>query len=300
LLLLPAAVFAEVALYQAAVPLQGATEAHRVAAFGEALRIAAVRASGRPQAATNPIVVAAARDPSRYVQQYSVTAERVLKVGFDGRGVEQLLQQAGLPLWPAERPTVRVELFVPAVAGGTRAVLASERPPERAEIERAAQQRGVPLDWPQQVIDLAHARNPPVSAAGAVLFGVNSGAQIDWRFLHAGQGKQGQGDAAAGVDLAADTLAARYAPASTLGLSTQTVRVGGVTDLRAYAGLLEYLQSLSLVRAVSVDGLAGATVRLQLSVRGDLDLLRRIAALDTHLRATEPPGAAGTDFTWQP
>ena len=305
LLLLPAVAQADIALYQAAVPLQDATEAARAAGFGEALRIATVRASGRRAAATNRVIAAAAADPSRYVQQYSTTPDRMLKVGFDGRGVEQLLQQAGLPLWPAERPTTLVELFVPSVAGGTRAVLAAERPPERAEIERAAQVRGVPLAWPPQAIDLAQARNPSVSGATqAVLVGVSSGARIDWQFLHAGQKAQSQGGPSAGADLAADSLAARYAPASTLGLSTQSVRVGGVADLRSYAGLLEYLQSLSLVRAVSVDELTGATVRLQLSLRGDVELLRRIAALDTHLQAgvrvAEPPGAEGTDFTWQP
>jgi hypothetical protein len=308
LLLLPAAVRGDIALYQAAVPLQGATEAGRAAGFGEALRIAAVRASGRQAAATNPVIAAAAADPSRYVQQYSTTPDRMLKVGFDGRSVEQLLQQAGLPLWPAERPTTLVQLFVPSIAGGTRAVLASERPPERAEIERAAQMRGVPLAWPQQAIDLAQARSSPAAAAGsaaqAVLVGVSAGARIDWKFLHADQRTQTQGGPAAGANLAADSLAARYAPASTLGLTTQSVRVGGVTDLQAYAGLLEYLQSLSLVRAVAVEELAGETVRLKLSLRGDVELLRRIAALDTHLqagvRAAEPPGAEGTDFTWQP
>jgi hypothetical protein len=308
LLLLPAAGYADIALYQAAVPLHGPTEADRAAGFGEALRVAAVRASGRRAAATNPVVAAAAADPSRYVQQYSTTPDRMLKVGFDGRGVEQLLQQAGLPLWPAERPTTLVELFVPSVAGGTRAVLASERPPERAEIERAAQVRGVPLAWPQQAIDLAQARNPSASAGSgvtqAVLVGVGSGAQIDWKFLHADQRMQSQGGPSAGADLAADSLAARYAPASTLGLTTQSVRVGGVTDLQAYAGLLEYLQSLSLVRAVSVDEMTGEAVRLKLSLRGDVELLRRIAALDTRLqagvRATGTPGAEGTDFTWQP
>lgn len=308
LLLLPAVGRADIALYQAAVPLQAATEAGRAAGFGEALRIAAVRASGRQAAATNPVIAAAAADPSRYVQQYSTTPDRMLKVGFDGRSVEQLLQQAGLPLWPAERPTTLVQLFVPSIAGGTRAVLASERPPERAEIERAAQMRGVPLAWPQQAIDLAQARSAPASAAGsaaqAVLVGVSAGGQIDWKFLHADQRTQSQGGPSAGANLAADSLAARYAPASTLGLTTQSVRVGGVTDLQAYAGLLEYLQSLSLVRAVAVEELAGETVRLKLSLRGDVELLRRIAALDTHLqagaRATGTPGTEGTDFTWQP
>lgn len=297
---------ADVALYQAAVPLKGATEADRAAGFGEALKVAAVRASGRREAAGNPAVVSAASDPTRYVQQYSTTSDRMLKVGFDGRGVEQLLQQAGLPLWPAERPVTLVQLFVPSVAGGARAVLAGEHCPERDQLERAAQARGLPIRWPDQPTDLGSARAAlaaPGPAAGAVLVGVASGTQLAWSFAHLDTRQQGQGGAAAGADLAADALATRYAPASTKGVATVPVRVGGVTDVRSYAGLLEYLQTLSLVRSVAVDEVSGSTVRLNVALRGDLELLKRIAALDARLTAAKPDPAAGgegVDFTWQP
>ena len=99
--------------------MKGATEADRAAAFGDALKVAAVRASGRSAAASAARVVAAAADPMKYVQQYSTTADRMLKVGFDARAMEQLLLQAGLPLWPAERPVTTVYLFP---AGAARAV----------------------------------------------------------------------------------------------------------------------------------------------------------------------------------
>jgi hypothetical protein len=307
LCLLPGLACADVALYQATVPLHGATEADRTAGFGEALRVAAVRASGRRDAGSNAAIASAASDPSRYVQQYSTTSDRMLKVGFDGRGVEQLLQQAGLPLWPAERPVTLVQLFVPSVAGGSRAVLASERPPERDQVERAAQVRGLPIAWPQQVVDPGQARGrlaAPGAATQAVLLGVATGSHVDWSFSHLDLRTQVQGGAQAGADLAADALASRYAPGSTKGLNNVPVRVGGVTDVQAYAGLLEYLQTLSLVRSVAVAELAGDTVRLNLALRGDLDLLRRIAALDTHLQAgvrpETPAGGEGTDFTWQP
>jgi hypothetical protein len=305
--LLPALAGADVALYQAAVPLHGLTEADRAVGFGDALRIAAVRASGRRDAATNPVVASAASDPSRYVQQYSTTSDQMLKVGFDGRGVEQLLQQAGLPLWPAERPVTLVQLFVPSVAGGARAVLASEHPTERDQIERAAQARGLPIAWPQQTVDLAQARarvSSPGAANQAVLLGVVAGGPGDWSFGHADLRNQGQGGPQAGVDLAADALASRYAPASTQGLNTVPVCVGGVSDVQSYAGLLEYLQTLSLVRAVAVEELSGSNACLKLSVRGDLDLLRRIAAFDARLqpgtKGSGTPGSEGTDFTWQP
>jgi uncharacterized protein len=293
---------ADVALYQATVPLQGTTAADRNAAFGEALKMAAVRASGRSAAATAPRVVAAAAQPEAYIQQYSTTAERMLKVGFDGRAMEQLLQQAGLPLWPAERPMTLVLLFVPAVAGGARAVTAAEHPPERVELERAAQARGVPLAWPVESIEPAAAR-ARLAGPGSVLTGVSTAGGYDWSFAHAGQSATARGALAAGADLAADTLAARYAPASTRGLETVTVRIGGLADLAAYAALTVYLEGLSLVRAVTVRELAGDTVQFDLLVRGDRELLRRIFALDSRLVAATPaaePAANAPDFMWQP
>ena len=75
---------ADVALYQAAVPLKGTTAEDRSAALG---RGAAVRSRCGPRAAARlPTTRPSPRaDPARYVQQYSTTADRMLKVGFDGR-----------------------------------------------------------------------------------------------------------------------------------------------------------------------------------------------------------------------
>jgi hypothetical protein len=112
-----------------------------------------------------------------------------------------------------------------------------------------------------------------------------------------------QGSAADGIDLAADALAARYAPASTRSTTNLALQVGGMADLEAYAGLMAYLDALSLVRAVAVESLEGTVVRLRLVVQGDRDLLGRIAALDVHL---QPPPAAveapepAVDFVYQP
>jgi len=290
-----------VPLYQTVVPMQGTTEADRTSAFGEALRAVAVRATGRREAATDAAVAAAAADPTKYVQQYGMTADRMLKVGFDGRAMEQLLMRGGLPLWPAERPLTLV-------------ILEGDGLPERAEIERAAQFRGVPVTWPVASVDVARARAQASkgdvraaaeagSGAQAVLVGSAGGSGFEWVFAHAGTAAQFRGSLQAGVQFAADTLAARYAPPSTRKFSTLVVRVGGLGDVKAYAGLLAYLQSLSFVRAVAVEELAGDTVRLALTMRGDLELLRGIAALDAHLlpaASAEDGVAAPLDFTYRP
>jgi hypothetical protein len=119
-----------------------------------------------------------------------------------------------------------------------------------------------------------------------------------------GQSATVDGNLQDGANLAADSLAARYAPPSTRGMSGITVRVGGMDGVRAYAGLLEYLKSLSLVRNVEVVEMAGGVVTLKLAVRGDLDLLRRIAAMDDRLQpgvaGSAEEGTAPVDFTFKP
>ena len=318
LLAAPVPAVADVSVYQATVPLKGNTEADRSAAFGEALKSAAVRASGRRDAGSNATIVAAASDTTRYVQQYSTTSDRMLKVGFDAKAMDRLLQQAGLPLWPLERPATQVLLVTASAAGGARAIVEGERVAERAEVERAARDRGLPISWPRGTVDAAAVRAMVAGgAAGAaasagsrpVLAGVASGGSVSWRFVQPGQTATAAGTLQDGVNLAADSLAARYAPPSTRGMSSLTVRVGGMEGVRAYAGLLEYLKSLSLVRNVEVEEMADGVVTLKLAVRGDLDVLRRIAAMDDRLQSGDRAGAEGggaeegataVDFTFKP
>lgn len=303
---------AEVSVYQSVVPMKSNSAADRSAAFGEALVSAVVRASGRRDAGSNSVIAAAASDPQRFVQQYSTTPDRYLRVGFDAVAMDRLLQQAGLPVWPLERPVTQVLLVVDSVAGGTRAIVEGERTPERSAVERAAQARGLPIAWPRGTVNAATVRTMVAgdsggsSASGSrpVLAGTGTGDRLSWRFSQPGQTAVADGTAATGVDLAADSLATRYATPATRGTSTFTVRVAGAGDVQAYAGLLEYLESLSLVRGIAVEEMTAEVVTLRLAVRGDLELLRRIAALDGRLQPTTPSpapeGAAPVDFTYQP
>ena len=139
-LLWPGLARSDVPLYEVTVPLGGPTEEDRARALADALQAVAVKASGRRGAATSGTVAAA--NPARYVQRYAKTSDQMLKVGFDGRAVEELLQQAGLPLWPSERP-----LTVVAAAGA-----------DQAEIERAAAWRGLPIAWDSAGEPAARAR----------------------------------------------------------------------------------------------------------------------------------------------
>ena len=312
-LALPLRAAADVAIYQSLVQIKGASAADKADAFAEALRTTAVRASGRRDAGSNPVIKAAAADPDRYVQQYSTTPDRYLKVGFNAQAIDRLLQQAGLPLWPLERPVTQVLLVVPSAGGGARAIVDADRVPEKAEVERAALARGLPISWPRGTVSAATVR-ATVASGGSnaesgkslrpVLAGIGTGAAVDWRFTQPGQSASASGSVEDGVNLAADSLAARYAPPSTRGTSSFDVRIDGIEGIQAYAGLLEYLRSLSLVRDVQVQEMTDGVVTLKLAVRGDLELLRRVAAMDEKLRSPAPATAEGggsaVDFTYQP
>lgn len=267
---------AEVSLYEVSVPLRGAGEAERAVAFAEAIKAVAVRVSGRRDAAANATVTAA--DPALHVQRYTSGTDLRLSVGFDDASVDRLLQQAGLTFWAAERPLTLVDVNAE----------------DRSAAIDAAQWRGLPIAWQAGAV--------AIGPAQAVLRGTPSGAQFDWTFTHVGETVQARGSLADGVHLAADTLAARYAPPSSRGTSSLVLRVAGMDDVGRYAGVLAYLESLSLVRSVAVEALEGDVLRLRVSVRGDRELLGRIAALDGKLEpvAGDAEPAADADFSFEP
>lgn len=270
---------ADFPVYEVTVPLAGPTTEERAAAFAQGLHRVAVRATGRSDAASSRAVTSA--DAGRYVQRYSTTPEKTLKVRFDREAVEGLLERAGLPVWPVERPLTRV------VAPGL----------DPAAVESAADQRGLPVAWAPS------AAGAESTEAVAVLSGSGTGDGIAWTFTHAGERSTATGGVAVGIDLAADTLAGRYAPPSTRSVNPVVLRVHGVNGVADYAGLLSYLRSLSLVHDVAVESISGDTVRLRTAIRGDASVLARVAALDSRLRP-QPQEAGdatgGVDFLYGP
>ena len=301
-------------IYDATVPLEGWSEQDRQASFADALGIVAVRVSGQSGAAGNDVVQSA--NAAKYVQRYSRTGDRLLRVGFDPASVNRLLRAAGLPIWPAERPRTLVLLSAPSAAIGEQAMRNGDASTVREELEQAAELRGIPLVWPRSGVEVAAVRGRLLSGdrveldallansgAQGVLAGMGSDGRIDWIFADAGGTRRATGPAATGANLAADAYADVYAPRSTRVLSSISITVAGVEDLYGYAALMDYLESLSLVQSVQVQGMDRDVARLMVTLQGDADLLRRIARLDTHLLPGEslPDGTAPTtDYLFRP
>jgi uncharacterized protein len=90
-----------------------------------------------------------------------------------------------------------------------------------------------------------------------------------------------------GVNRAADLYAGMFAASGAV--VPVDIEVSGLSDLRDYASLESYLESLTFISHVSVESLSGDTVRFRLSTRGGLESLQRALSLNGRLQ----PVAAG-------
>ncbi|MBM0108719.1 DUF2066 domain-containing protein [Steroidobacter sp. S1-65] len=276
----------------------------REAAFVDALKTVVVRVSGQRDAPAR--LGSALNDPRKYVQRFGFTADNVLQVGFDSVSVDRLLQEAGLPIWGRERPATLVLLNVTEPNGYTHWISGDQPNVQRDILDKVARERGLPLKWPAvdpQGIDESNAlQEADRYGANAALVGRAQGGMVRWTLVTVEGSSQTSGGMEQGVHLAADTFARVFA-ASGSSLGNVVVEVSGIGDLDAYASTLNYLEGMTLVRAVSLEQVSGDTMRFKLAVRGDASTLRRAIALDSRLVSQDDaaaPGAERLTFRYRP
>lgn len=277
----------------------------RDAAFVEALKTVVVRVSGQRDAPAR--LGAALNDPRKLVQRFGFTVDNVLQVGFDSVSVDKLLQDAGLPIWGRERPATLVLLNVVEPDGYAHWISGDQPNAQKDVLSRIARQRGLPLKWPAvdpQGIDESSAlQEAERYGANAALIGRSQAGAVRWTLVSSEGSSQTSGGLEEGVHLAADTFARVFA-ASGSSLGSVLVEVAGIGDLDAYAATLNYLEGMTLVRAVAVEQVAGDTMRFKLAVRGDAATLRRAIALDNKLVSQDdlaaPPTGERLTFRYRP
>lgn len=161
LLLVSAAVQAgqQVDIYRAQALVKSQAEGERNAAaratFGELM----VRVSGQRNALDNPVIRAAIPNAQNYLFgfSYKSSSEKLvegsrrytalaLQLDYEPQAIGQLLREAQLPLWPAQRPSLLVWLVVKDDQG-LRWVSASD---DLSPMTRFAAYRGLPLVFPKQ------------------------------------------------------------------------------------------------------------------------------------------------------
>jgi hypothetical protein len=291
-------------MYQATVPVADRSEAAQSAAFQAAMRTVLVRVTGRRSVDDDSGLAPLLANARRYVQQYRAAGDGMLWVALDGPAIERWLTQNGQPLWGQERPTTLVLLAVQGTQTGS--VITTEDTSElKTAVDAAAAARGLPLVWPSAAelqkyhVDFSAVYQGSPSAltdmgrrlgTDGVLIGRanGSGANATVRWLHVFQDRSSESTGPVeGVNRAADTYAGLFAASGSL--VPVSIEVVGVSDLRDYASLEAYLESLTFISHVSVESLGGGTVRFRLATRGGIEPLQRALTLNGRLQ----PIAAG-------
>ncbi len=292
-------------LYQATVPVADRSEAAQTVAFSAAMQMVLVRVTGHRTAEEDPALAPLITNARRYVQQYSAAPESKLWVAFDGGAIERWLTQNGQPLWGRERPSTVVWLAVQSGSQTGTVVTADDGSELKSAIDAAAAARGSPVLWPSAAeVQRDHLDYAAVigAAPGALadigrrlgaegtLIGRATGATlaaaVRWTFLFQDRSSEFSGPLE-GINRAADTYAGIFAVSGSL--LPVDIEVTGVRDVRDYALVQGYLESLTFVSHVVVDALNGDTVRFRLTTRGGAESLQHALALNGRLQ----PIAAG-------
>ena len=163
----------------------------------------------------------------------------------------------------------------------------------------------MPLLWPSAVdvqrnhLDYAAVNGAPPTTLAEIgrhlggegtLIGRASGngetANVRWIHLFQDRSSEYNGGLE-GIDRTADLYAGLFAASGSL--VPIDIEVTGIGDLREYASVQTYLESLTFVSHVTVVALTGDTIRFRLATRGGAESLQRTLALNGRLQ----PIAAG-------
>lgn len=295
-------------LYQAKAPLTDRSEAAQTDAFQAALKIVLVRVTGRRSAEDDPGLAPLISNARRYVQQYRGAPDGQMWVSFDGAAIERWLTQNGQPLWGHERPTTFVWLTAQIGPQAGSVITADDTSDLKTAIDEAAALRGVPLLWPSALeLQRNHLDYAGVNSAApatlaevgrrlggeGILIGRASGTgeTANVRWVHVFQDRSSEyAGAVEGINRTADLYAGLFAASGNL--VPIDMEVTGVGDLREYASIQSYLESLTFVSHVGVVALTGDTIRFRLATRGGAESLQRTLALNGRLQPM-PSGDSG-------
>lgn len=293
-------------LYQAKVPVADRSEAAKPAAFEAALRTVLVRVTGRRSAGEDPVFAPLLANARRYAQQYRETPDGQLLVSFDAAAIDRWLEQANQPLWGRERPSTFVWLTVPGGPQQGTVITAEDTSDIKQAVDAAAYERGAPVIWPsvadlqrnhldyaavgssslQTLEDIGHRSGSEGTLIGRAN-APGAAAVVRWTFVFKDRSSEFSGPVPEGVNRAADSYAGLLAVSGAA--APVVIEVVGVNDLKDYAFVQTYLESLAFISHVGVEALDGNVVRFRLTSRGGADAVRNALPASGRLQ----PGNAG-------
>lgn len=284
----------------------------RQAAIDEAMRRLLVRITGEREPESDPALQSVIEDASRFVASVAVGFDRErTRVEFYPDQVNRQLAALNKRIWGPERPLTllwiavdagtgeRVLLSADGVGGAASATpeLVDQAAAIREAIDAVADERALPLALPLLDLEDLSAVTfadiwggfiEPVRAASsrygadAALIGrvllSEFGTSVQWILVRGDERRTFSGtEFVEGLHWLADTYAADF---SVLG-DAQTVRllVRGVASYADYGRVMSYLENLSALQSIDVEGYEAGVLSLRASARGDAGVLERTLAL---------------------
>lgn len=303
-------------LYSQEIVVANQSEAAREQAYRDAFQRVIVKVTGERRWLEYPQVREATQQASDYVAEVSyrtVGLERRLDVRFDQSLVDGLLNRADIPVWDRNRASVLLWITVQE-SDGSRTMLGSSS--DHALLMQArdfATERGVPILIP--LLDLTDRRMVPVTqgwdldaealravgqryGADSVLAGrllITPANEVVglWQFLfreqvHVFDHVDNSVDTY--MDVPLDEVTTRLAEHFGLVLSEfeqedeVLLRIEGITDLANHTALMNYLESLSVVRDVNVSALRADTIEMRVQLAGTRQHLTEFISLGRDLQ----------------
>ena len=332
----PSAALQVSGLYSQQIPVTNDGEAERNRAFGEAFAAVVVKVSGDPRWLENPAIERAIAQAQNYVEATSYISEsiqlpledntasadtdevefyaveqRIISINFAAALIDELLADAGIPVWDGNRPSVLVWMVLQN-STGDRDFLTAESNPEIVQVmQDFAAARGLPIIFPvldfedrkalsenvawnldEAVISSASKRYGADSIlAGRLHFTASSELVGLWQFqfqdqayIFDGFDSELQSYLYDPLNRITTQLAGYFAilPESIDG-ETIRLRIDGIKNLYAYSSLLNYVENLGLVALVTTAAVDGERIELELSLVGDARQLYEQIALDRDL-----------------
>jgi len=263
-------------------------------AVQNAMRQALVRATGRRESADDPAFASLVADAPKYVKSYAAGPRGESQVVFDAAAVAQAVSAVGRSVWDRVRPFTLVALAPPRNRAAQDAA--------RAELERVAAERGLPISLVPVAVDDA-AGSPLGTDAlmqtaqryggDEILVGRGEDAGPDtvlqWTLYTRTASESWSGPLAAGIEHTVDFLVPPQGGSLAQTDATLRVRIDGVASLPDYANVARLLESVPGVRRANLVVADPGSVVFELTVRGGAAALEQGLAGSTRLRGGGTP-----------
>ncbi len=314
-------------LYAAAVPVANQSESERDRVIQEAFAAVLVKVSGKPEVTSSWALQSSIAKAGSYLQSYQYQAvplweqeeigqPLLLVASFQPRIVDQLLREAGEPIWSSSRPE---GVFWIAMSDDGKRRIITDRDlelPAYNALNRQSSQRGLPATLPamdsedRAVISVTDVwgrfRAPLLRAserygADFVVAGQlqeSAGQWIgNWLLLVGGESQRistsapTQGGAVENlISQVSNLLGARLAAVESVGISNSViVSVSNIGSFSDHVGARGMLERLSVVRGVQVEAVQGRDTLFRVSLIGQSRSLEEALRIGSKLRPDSAP-----------